>query len=75
LTADFAYVRFHGTTGRYGGDYPDEMLESWANQICDWIPRLRGIYVYFNNDQGGYAIKNAQTLHTLLQPGQQRRCA
>jgi len=76
LTADFTYVRFHGTTGRYGGDYPDEMLEKWANQIRAWMPRLRGIYVYFNNDQGGYAIKNAQTLRTLLASSEpQRRCA
>lgn len=75
LTADFTYVRFHGTTGRYGGDYPDEMLEQWADQICQWVPRLRGIYVYFNNDQGGFAIKNARTLQTLLHRDEQQRCA
>jgi uncharacterized protein YecE (DUF72 family) len=40
------------------------------------MPRLRGIYVYFNNDQGGYAIKNAQTLRTLLASSEaQTRCA
>jgi uncharacterized protein YecE (DUF72 family) len=75
LTADFTYVRFHGTTGRYGGDYPDEMLAQWAAQIDDWTARLRGIYVYFNNDQGGYAVKNAQTLQRLLRPSSHRRYA
>ncbi len=76
LTADFTYIRFHGTTGRYGGDYPEEMLQSWADQIRAWMPCLRGIYVYFNNDQGGYAIKNAQSLHSLLQTSEPRqRCA
>jgi uncharacterized protein YecE (DUF72 family) len=75
LTADSTYVRFHGTTGRYGGDYPQEMLEKWADLIRTWIPRLRRVYVYFNNDQGGYAVKNAETLQTLLQTTQQRRSA
>jgi uncharacterized protein YecE (DUF72 family) len=75
LTADFTYVRFHGTTGRYGGDYPDEMLSRWADQIRAWMPVLRGVYVYFNNDQGGYAINNARTLQRLLQSSEQKLCA
>jgi uncharacterized protein YecE (DUF72 family) len=66
LTAPFTYIRFHGTTGRYGGDYPEDMLQNWAEQISDWMPHLRAIYVYFNNDLGGYAVKNAQTLQSLL---------
>jgi uncharacterized protein YecE (DUF72 family) len=75
LTADFTYIRFHGTTGRYGGDYPDEMLDKWADQISSWRSHLHDIYVYFNNDQGGYAIKNAQTLQKLCLPGSRLRCA
>jgi uncharacterized protein YecE (DUF72 family) len=30
---------------------------------------LSRIFVYFNNDQGGYALANSQTLRTLLAPG------
>jgi uncharacterized protein YecE (DUF72 family) len=76
LTADFTYVRFHGISGRYGGSYTDEMLRTWADQICKWMPQLRRIYVYFNNDQGGHAVKNAQVLGRLLEKNQLRkRCA
>ncbi len=75
ITADFTYVRFHGTTGRYGGDYPSDLLEKWADQLFTWGQRLRHVYVYFNNDQGGYAITNAQTLQSLLAGRSQKRCA
>ena len=75
LSADFTYVRFHGATGRYGGNYSDAMLEKWADQILGWAKHLRGIYLYFNNDQGGYAVRNAQTLQSWFasRPPQLRR--
>lgn len=72
LTADFTYVRFHGTSGRYGGTYTEETLRTWADQISEWIPRLGRIYVYFNNDQQGYAVKNAQALEHLLEKNRRR---
>ncbi len=78
LTADFTYIRFHGTTGRYAGNYTDEMLETWAEQISRWTHKLRGIYAYFNNDVGGHAISNAQTLKSFVERQRtegQRRCA
>lgn len=61
LTADFTYIRFHGATGKYRGNYTPAMLESWAESICRWREQLRDIYVYFNNDVGGHAIRNAGT--------------
>ena len=75
LTADHAYVRFHGTTGKYQGNYTDEMLTSWAGLIREWMPRLRAIYLYFNNDQGGHAVRNALTLQSWFSEDNQRRCA
>lgn len=65
-TADFAYFRFHGPTGRYAGRYTDEMLQEWAQRIRQVSPDLKVIYVYFNNDVAGYAVKNAMTLGQLL---------
>jgi uncharacterized protein YecE (DUF72 family) len=62
LTANFSYVRFHGTGGRYAGNYPDHVLQKWATKIEDWSDRLGQIYLYFNNDVGGHAIRNARTL-------------
>ncbi|PYX09138.1 MAG: DUF72 domain-containing protein [Acidobacteria bacterium] len=66
LTADFTYIRFHGATGKYQGNYDDHLLRSWAERIGNWTSHLSRIYVYFNNDQHGYAVSNAQTLQQLL---------
>jgi uncharacterized protein YecE (DUF72 family) len=66
LTADFTYIRFHGSGARYGGNYPGKQLREWADRIGSWGPRLAEAYVYFNNDIGGHAIRNAQTLKEML---------
>jgi len=66
LTADFTYIRFHGTTGKYQGNYGDSLLGDWADRIKGWATHLSHIYAYFNNDQHGYAVNNAQTLQHLL---------
>jgi len=62
-TADFSYIRFHGGEVLYGSSYTDEELERWASEIkglgCD-------VYIYFNNDVGGFAVKNALTLKEFL---------
>jgi len=47
-------------------------LRTWADQISESIPRLGRIYVYFNNDQQGYAVKNAQVLERLLEKNRRR---
>lgn len=76
LTADFTYIRFHGTTGRYQGEYTRQMLSKWADLICSWREQLREIYIYFNNDVGGHAIRNAVQLRSYLEDGKlEKRCA
>jgi uncharacterized protein YecE (DUF72 family) len=65
-TADFAYVRFHGSTGLYWSNYGDKELSAWAKKIAKLGENLKAVYVYFNNDAGGYAIKNARTLTRFL---------
>ena len=63
LTARFAYIRFHGATGRYNGAYPRQLLEQWA----DWLAAIDcPAFVYFNNDIGGHAPRDARTLRELL---------
>lgn len=67
ITADFTYVRFHGPGGaKYVGSYSHKELEQWAERIKSWRRNLSAIYVYFNNDVGGWAIKNAKELKVLL---------
>jgi len=69
ITADFTYVRLHGpATGKYQGSYSQEQLERWACQIKEWSKRLSAVYVYFDNDQAGYAAHNALTLKQMV-PG------
>jgi uncharacterized protein YecE (DUF72 family) len=67
ITADFAYVRLHGPeTGKYQGSYSNEQVRAWARQIEMWQRKLKAVYIYFDNDQAGYAAANALTLKNML---------
>ncbi|MFC2022145.1 DUF72 domain-containing protein [Chloroflexota bacterium] len=65
-TADFAYIRFHGSAGLYWSCYSDEELASWAKRLVNLAKDLRAIYIYFNNDAEAFAVRNAMTLRTYL---------
>ena len=66
VTGEMVYVRFHGTTGRYAGNYTDAMLAEWADWLRDQASKVRVVYAYFNNDVEGHAINNARTLRSFL---------
>jgi uncharacterized protein YecE (DUF72 family) len=67
VTTDFGGVRLHGPeTGKYQGSYSEERLRAWARQIETWAAKLEAVYVYFDNDQAGYAAANALTLKSLV---------
>jgi len=66
-TADFAYLRFHGSTGLYASCYSDEELAHWARKLADLTANLKAIYIYFNNDAEAFAVRNAITLRGYLQ--------
>jgi len=66
VTADIIYVRFHGPTGRYRGNYSKSMLQTWAKWLKGHTKEVRSIYAYFNNDIEGHAIKNAKALREQL---------
>jgi uncharacterized protein YecE (DUF72 family) len=68
VTGNVIYVRFHGTTGRYAGNYTKSLLQNWAKWLKGEAPNVRAIYAYFNNDIGGHAIKNAKQLREQLLP-------
>ena len=65
-TAEFGYVRFHGSSGLYFSCYSDEELKDWAQKISALGKDLETVYIYFNNDAQGFAIRNAQTLAEKL---------
>jgi uncharacterized protein YecE (DUF72 family) len=59
-TADWAYLRFHEGTGSPHPCYQPHTLREWAQRLCDiWGPRGEA-YVYFNNDPGGCAVRDAR---------------
>jgi uncharacterized protein YecE (DUF72 family) len=66
-TADDVYVRFHGVTRWYRHDYSRDELVVWADRIRKANPER--LWVYFNNDFDGYAIKNAKMLADILSAG------
>lgn len=66
ITADFTYIRLHGPGGKYQGSYSDEELSGWARKIESWSKKLNAVYVYFDNDDSGYAAHNAIRLKELL---------
>ena len=66
ISTDLVYVRLHGPGSKYQGSYTDEALETWAARIREWHGQQRSVYVYFDNDQAGYAAFNALTLKKLV---------
>jgi uncharacterized protein YecE (DUF72 family) len=66
ITTDTAYVRLHGPKGKYVGSYDEPTLQLWAGRIDEWRQELRAIYVYFDNDEAGYAFSNALRLRELV---------
>lgn len=68
-TANFAYVRFHGSSELYSSCYSDAELSGWAKKLTDLAANLEMVYIYFNNDAETFAVRNAATLHDYLHAG------
>jgi uncharacterized protein YecE (DUF72 family) len=66
LTAPFVYVRLHGPHKAYKGRYSLQTLRQWAKRALEWKLHKLKVYIYFDNDEKGYAIKDAQKLIVLL---------
>lgn len=75
VTADFVYIRLHGPGDKYQGYYSKAELKKWARRCQNWQKEGRDVYVFFDNDQSGYAAFNALTLKELVIPkkGQQKK--
>jgi uncharacterized protein YecE (DUF72 family) len=65
-TADFVFVRRHGPGCLYASSYADSFLRSEAQRIRTWVAAEKSVYVYFNNDAYGYAVRNALRLKEML---------
>lgn len=69
VTTDLAYVRLHGPGDKYQGDYSDQTLSEWAATFRDWAEQGRDVYCYFDNDQAGFAARNALRLQEMVTAG------
>jgi uncharacterized protein YecE (DUF72 family) len=80
-TADFVYVRLHGSEQLYASGYGPKALAVWAERIRTWQSggeaqgthvgpparkQNRDVYVYFDNDAKVRAPVDARSLITLL---------
>jgi uncharacterized protein YecE (DUF72 family) len=63
-TASFTYIRMHRGQESDGG-FSAEELREWAAQIRALEAAGKDVYVYFNNDWGGLAIRDAMRLEEL----------
>lgn len=67
LTTEVAYIRLHGRKQWYAYDYTEHELQEIADLSQILVHKgAKQIYIFFNNDFEGYAIKNATELKGIL---------
>ena len=73
VTADFVYIRLHGSQELYVSRYSDAELDEWARRIARWSgvssERGRDVYVYFDNDAKVHAPHDALRLAQRVRDG------
>ena len=67
-TANYVYLRRHGAgeAVRYSGNYDDAALKKDADEIERLRAAGKDVFVYFNNDIGGHALRNAKRLREMV---------
>ncbi len=66
ITTDFVYLRLHGREQLYATDYTENELRRYAEKISGWLNDRKKVWVFFNNDFQGFAVKNAERLTGML---------
>ena len=59
-TADWTYLRFHEGAASPSPCYGRTSLRTWAERLADEWGSEAEIWVYFNNDPGGCALRDAR---------------
>ncbi|MDG7009060.1 MAG: DUF72 domain-containing protein [Nitrososphaerota archaeon] len=61
VTADFAFIRWHGRGSRpwYNYRYSDRELDTWVPKVKEVTSRVKQTYGYFNNHFRGFAVENS----------------
>ncbi len=68
VTADFAYLRWHGRGQRpwYDYHYTEQELEEWVPKVKEVQSSVKTVYGYFNNHFHGYAVENCLKILQML---------
>lgn len=66
VTADFVYVRLHGPGNKYQGRYTLNILNEWAQRCLKWQKQGKDVFIYFDNDQEGFAAFNASEIQHII---------
>lgn len=66
VTTDLVYIRLHGPGKAYQGQYGTRVLARWAAQCLSWSKEGKDVYLYFDNDEKGYAAQDALALKRLV---------
>jgi len=67
VTSRLVYLRLHGPDGPYRGLYTKRALAGWARAIAGWRDANHEVHCYFDNDELGYAARNAAELREMLE--------
>lgn len=70
ITARWTYLRFHGR--RDGAPYSHQFLSAQARRVERWLDAGLDVFVYFNNDAHGDAVRNAQDLRRFVEASRER---
>jgi len=65
-TADVAYYRLHGPERMCASSYSDPWLGGLARKLAALARQGTASFTFFNNDVGGHAVRNADTLNAHL---------
>lgn len=68
VTADFAFIRWHGRGSRpwYNYRYSDGELRKWVPKVKEVSARVEKTYGYFNNHFRGFAVENSLKMMGML---------
>jgi uncharacterized protein YecE (DUF72 family) len=66
-TADFAYLRLHGSTQLYASRYEDAEIATWADRVRRLRDQGTDVHVYFDNDARAHAPDDAARLQAAVE--------
>lgn len=63
---DLVYLRLHGPGSAYAGNYRAPGLRRWVDRAHGWKRQSKEVFLFFDNDEKGYAAKNGTRTIGLL---------